>query len=51
MAMLGCYACGILTLSRPYVPPTYLVLGLAAAYFRLPESEAYRPWLQLWKQH
>ena len=39
MAMLGCYACGILTLSRPYVPPTYLLLGLAAAYFRLPGSE------------
>jgi O-antigen ligase len=45
MALVGCYACGILMLSRTFVPPTYMVLGLAAAYFRLPDAVNYRPLL------
>jgi O-antigen ligase len=31
-AMVGAYAAGLLALSRNYVLPTYLVLGLSAAY-------------------
>ena len=35
MAMVGAYAAGNLSLSRSYVLPTYLVLGMAAAYIRI----------------
>lgn len=35
LAITAGYACGMLTVSRNYVIPTYLVLGLDAAYFAL----------------
>jgi len=35
LMLLGAYAAGAFALSRTYVAPTYLVLGLAAAYFRV----------------
>jgi O-antigen ligase len=41
LAMVGAYTGGMLTLSRGYVVPTYLVLGLVAAYV----STAVRPTL------
>ena len=35
LAIVACYAAGMLTLTRCYVPPTYLMFGLAVVYFRL----------------
>jgi hypothetical protein len=35
MAIIAGYAVGMLSLSRVYVVPTYLVLGLAAAYVQI----------------
>jgi O-antigen ligase len=35
LAIVACYLTGMLTLTRCYVPPTYLIFGLAAAYIRL----------------
>ncbi len=35
LAMVVAYAFGMLTISRNYVVPTYMVLGMASAYFRL----------------
>jgi O-antigen ligase len=34
-AIVGSYAVGMLTLSRSYVAPTYLILGLASAFLRI----------------
>lgn len=34
-AILGAWCTGMLTLSRNYVPPTYMMLGMAAAYLNL----------------
>ena len=35
LATVVAYAAGMMSLSRPYVAPTYLMLGLSAAYLRL----------------
>ena len=40
MAMIAGYATGLMTLSRVYVAPTYLVLGLAAAYIEIVRSRS-----------
>jgi O-antigen ligase len=42
-ALVTAYVVGILSLSRNYVAPTYLVLGLAAAYLRLAGPPAVLP--------
>jgi O-antigen ligase len=42
-ALVTAYAVGLLSLSRNYVAPTYLVLGLAAAYLRLAGPPAVLP--------
>jgi O-antigen ligase len=47
LAMVGAYTGGMLTLSRCYVAPTYLVLGLVAAYI----STAVRPSLPVLHCH
>ena len=39
MGMIGGYAVGILTISRCYIVPTYMVLGLATAYLGLAETD------------
>ena len=39
MAIVGGYAGGLMSLSCPYMIPTYTVLGLAAVYVRLAERE------------
>lgn len=43
MAMIAAYATGILTLSRSYIVLTYMVLGLATAYFQLTRKYAISP--------
>jgi hypothetical protein len=40
MAMVAAYAFGLLTISRNYVIPTYLVLGLAVTYVRLVAADS-----------
>lgn len=46
LAMLAAYAASMITLTRCYVEPTYLVIGLAAAFLELAETT--RP-LPAWK--
>lgn len=46
-AMVVGYAVGLWSLSRNYVPPTFLILGLASAYLRVSEAEIRAPALQL----
>ena len=41
------YAVGLWSLSRNYVPPTFLVLGLASAYLRVSAAETLMPALRL----
>jgi O-antigen ligase len=41
VAIIAAYGTGLLSLSRAYIAPTYMVLGLAAAYVRL--TSAYWP--------
>jgi O-antigen ligase len=41
ITMVAAYAAGMLSLSRSYIVPTYMVLGLGAAYLRL--ASAYLP--------
>src|SRR5437588_11123200 len=38
-AMLAAYAAGIFTLSRCYIEPTYLVLGVVSSYCRLADTQ------------
>ena len=40
MAMVAGYTAGMLSLSRGYVAPTYLMLGLSVVYLRLSASPA-----------
>jgi O-antigen ligase len=40
MAIVAGYAVGMMSLSRAYVVPTYLVLGLAAAYVEITRQQA-----------
>ena len=47
MAMLVAYAVGIAFLSRSYVVPTYLLLGLALVYLRLRPSSTPLKWCRL----
>ena len=43
LAMVVGYAFGMLTVSRNYVVPTYMILGIITAYLRLASANA--PWL------
>jgi len=43
LAMAGGYAVGMLSLTRNYINPTYLIPGLAAAYLRLAAADARVP--------
>ncbi len=43
LVLLVAYGVGMMTLSRTYIVPTYLVLGLAAAYFRVARFSGPRP--------
>jgi O-antigen ligase len=47
LAMIAAWVAGMLTLSRPYVPPTYMILGLATAYLNLAARDPARPRLRL----
>lgn len=47
MALIAGYAVGILSLSRSYVVPTYLTLGLAVIYLRLAWPHSRVPAVQL----
>jgi O-antigen ligase len=47
VAMVVGYAVALWSLSRNYVPPTFLVLGLAAAYYRLSVEHTAVPALRL----
>ena len=47
MAMLVCYAVGIAFLSRNYVVPTYLLLGIAIVYMRLRSTGITASWGKL----
>jgi hypothetical protein len=38
LASLAAYAVGYMTLSRPYVEPTYLMLGLVAVYLAMAQA-------------
>jgi hypothetical protein len=40
MAIVAGYAAGMMSLSRTYVVPTYLILGLAAAYIEIARGQA-----------
>src|SRR5262249_52301436 len=46
-ALVASYAVGMLSLSRGYVVPTYLTLGLAAAYLRLANVRPTLPLLRV----
>ena len=46
LAMVAAYAVSMITLTRCYVVPTYLVLGLAAAYLELARTERPLPALR-----
>jgi hypothetical protein len=51
MAMIVAYAVGIAFLSRSYIVPTYLLLGLAVVYLRLRSSGVAPKWCKLaWVQ-
>jgi hypothetical protein len=43
LATIGAYAASMLSLSRPYVAPTYLVLGMAAVWLRFARVERLLP--------
>jgi len=47
LAMIAAWVAGMLTLSRPYVVPTYVILGLATAYLNLAARDPGRPRLRL----
>jgi hypothetical protein len=47
MAMLVAYAAGIFFLSRSYIVPTYLLLGLAVVYLRLRSTGTTPAWCKL----
>jgi putative inorganic carbon (hco3(-)) transporter len=47
MAMLVAYAAGIFFLSRSYIVPTYLLLGLAVIYLRLRSDGTAPAWCKL----
>lgn len=47
MAMLVAYAVGIFFLSRSYIVPTYLLLGLAVVYLRLRSTGTTPAWCKL----
>ena len=46
MASLFAYAIGICFLSRSYIVPTYMMLGLAVVYLRLHATQAPEPILR-----
>jgi putative inorganic carbon (hco3(-)) transporter len=43
MALVSGYAVGMLTVSRCYIVPTYMVLGICTAYFDAVATDAWRP--------
>ena len=44
MAIVAAYAAGVLTISRNYIVPTYMLFGLVNVYLRLAtEGSALRP--------
>jgi hypothetical protein len=47
LAMLVAYAVGIAFLSRSYIVPTYLLLGLAVVYLRMRSTGKPPPWCKL----
>jgi O-antigen ligase len=47
LAMVAAWVAGMLSLSRSYVPPTFLILGLAAAYLNLAARDPDRPRVRL----
>jgi O-antigen ligase len=47
LAVIAGWVAGMLTLSRPYVAPTYVVLGIATAYLNLAARDPAQPRLHL----
>ena len=46
LTIVAAYATGMLSLSRAYIVPTYMVLGLATAYLRLVSAHLRAPVLR-----
>lgn len=47
LAIVAAYVVGMLSLSRAYVAPTYMIVGIAAVHLRLAEVEPSMPGLRL----
>jgi hypothetical protein len=46
LAMIAGYSVGMWSLSRPYIEPTFMLLGLASAYYRIRDGARIRPELR-----